>query len=133
MDKVIVLTGAVAAMLATASTLVDAQTLLAEADSRGRLLYETHCIACHTTQVHWRDRKLARDWTGLKEWVARWQTDLGLRWSEQDITEVARHLNQLYYRYPQSSDLRGEVKIEAETTRASRRIDGSPGFVVLQR
>jgi len=30
--------------------------------SRGELLYSTHCIACHTAQVHWRDKKQATDW-----------------------------------------------------------------------
>jgi hypothetical protein len=37
--------------------------------SRGELLYSTHCVSCHTTQVHWRDKKLATDWTGLKAQV----------------------------------------------------------------
>jgi mono/diheme cytochrome c family protein len=77
--------------------------------SRGRLLYETHCIACHTTQMHWRDNKLARDWAGLKAWVGRWQADLGLGWNEQDVVDVARHLNELYYRHPQTSDIVGSL------------------------
>ena len=34
--------------------------------SRGELLYSKHCIACHTAQVHWRDKKLATDWKSLK-------------------------------------------------------------------
>jgi len=29
---------------------------------RGALLYDTHCIGCHTTQAHWRDRRLVTDW-----------------------------------------------------------------------
>lgn len=24
--------------------------------SRGELLYSTHCIACHSTQIHWREK-----------------------------------------------------------------------------
>jgi mono/diheme cytochrome c family protein len=69
--------------------------------SRGELLYSTHCIACHTAKVHWRDKKLARDWISLKTQVRRWQGIEGLKWSDDDIAEVARHLNALHYRYPE--------------------------------
>lgn len=68
--------------------------------TRGELLYSTHCIACHTAQVHWREKKLATDWTSLQSEVRRWQGVLGLGWSNDDIGEVARYLNALYYRYP---------------------------------
>lgn len=27
--------------------------------SRGELLYSTSCIGCHSTQVHWRNKRLA--------------------------------------------------------------------------
>jgi hypothetical protein len=33
--------------------------------------------------------------------VRRWQAAAQLRWSDEDITEVARHLNQRYYRFTQ--------------------------------
>ena len=68
--------------------------------SRGELLYTTHCIACHTTQAHWRDKKIATDWTSLQAQVRRWQGAAGQKWSEPDISEVARYLNTLYYHYP---------------------------------
>jgi mono/diheme cytochrome c family protein len=68
--------------------------------SRGELLYSTHCITCHSTQVHWRDKKLATDWTRLQAEVRRWQEVSGLGWVDNDITEVARYLNVRYYHYP---------------------------------
>lgn len=71
-----------------------------QAQSRGALLYDTHCIACHSTQMHWRDAKAARDWPGLLAQVQRWQASIGLNWSDEDIAAVAAHLNQRYYRYP---------------------------------
>jgi len=80
---------------------------LADADAqpmrhatRGELLYSTHCIACHTAEVHWREKKLVTDWTSLQAEVRRWQAVSGLGWSNEDIAEVARHLNALYYHYP---------------------------------
>ena len=67
--------------------------------SRGELLYTKHCVACHTTQVHWRDKKLATDWQSLQAQVRRWQSATEQNWSEPDISEVARYLNGLYYHY----------------------------------
>jgi mono/diheme cytochrome c family protein len=70
------------------------------APSRGELLYTTHCIACHTTQMHWRNNKLAYDWPSLKVQVGRWQGNAGLQWGDADINEVARYLNDTIYNYP---------------------------------
>ena len=68
--------------------------------ARGRLLYETHCIACHNTQVHWRERREVRDWPSLQTQVARWQASTGLSWSGDDILEVSRYLNDTIYKLP---------------------------------
>jgi len=73
----------------------------AQAQSRGELLYQTHCIACHSTQLHWRDQKAATDWISLKKLVQSWQARAMLQWSEEDILEVTRHLNDKIYHYPQ--------------------------------
>jgi len=67
---------------------------------RGELLYSTHCVACHSTQVHWRDVRLATDWASLRLQVLRWQGNTGLAWSDDDIAAVTRYLNDLYYRFP---------------------------------
>ena len=72
--------------------------------NRGQLLYGTHCIACHTEQVHWRDQRQATDWITLKAQVRRWQAAARLQWSEDDIAEVARHLNDTIYHFPQTTD-----------------------------
>jgi mono/diheme cytochrome c family protein len=68
--------------------------------TRGELLYSTHCIACHSTQVHWRDKKLVTNWTGLRTEVGRWQKSAGLGWGDDDVAAVTRYLNALYYHYP---------------------------------
>ena len=67
--------------------------------SRGEMLYSTHCIACHNAQIHWRDKKLARDWPTLQAEVRHWQKFTNLGWSSEDITIVAQYLNTLYYHY----------------------------------
>lgn len=67
--------------------------------SRGELLYSTHCIACHTEQVHWRDKKLVRGWPSLVSEVRRWQDIDKLGWTRDDIRQVARYLNTIHYHY----------------------------------
>ena len=90
------------AALTGASALSNAQSVPAE--TRGQLLYTTHCISCHTTQMHWRNERQAYDWDSLKVQVRRWQGNASLQWSDGDIAEVARHLNDTIYNYPQTAD-----------------------------
>lgn len=85
----------------TASGAPNAATAQAASDAtRAELLYSTYCVACHNTQVHWREKKIATDWTTLKSQVNRWQAAATLKWGDEEITDVARYLNGLYYRYP---------------------------------
>ena len=90
------------ATLAGGSIAVHAQPVPAQ--SRGQLLYTTHCITCHTTQMHWRNDRQAWNWDSLKVQVRRWQGNAGLQWDEADIAEVARHLNDTIYQFPQTAD-----------------------------
>jgi mono/diheme cytochrome c family protein len=93
--------------LAGLSTLAYAQP--APGETRGELLYSTHCVACHTTQMHWRNDRQAFDWESLKFQVRRWQGNAGLAWSDADIAEVSRYLNESIYHYPQMNDRVGLV------------------------
>jgi mono/diheme cytochrome c family protein len=89
-----------ATLLAFAAVAAHAQS--SPAAGRGELLYTTHCRACHTTQVHWRERKLATDWASLAAQVERWQTNAGLGWSGEDVDAVARYLNARFYHFPET-------------------------------
>jgi len=77
------------------------------APTRGQLLYATHCIGCHNSQMHWRDARIVRDWPGLVTQVRAWQERGKLQWSAEDIQEVARHLNDSIYRLPRPAQPRG--------------------------
>lgn len=77
-----------------------AQAPNAADEGAGALLYSTHCVGCHTAQVHWRDGKVVTNWAGLQAEVRRWQNNIGLGWSEDDIAAVARHLNAIHYHFP---------------------------------
>ena len=69
-------------------------------EPRGKLLYETHCIACHTSKIYWREQKLVTDWGSLKLQVRRWQASIGLGWSEEEIMDVTYYLNAAHYGFP---------------------------------
>ena len=71
-----------------------------DAPSRGQLLYEAHCVQCHTTQVHWREARAARDWPGVRAQVQRWQSQIGEQWPQEDVDAVAQYLNSTIYHYP---------------------------------
>ena len=75
----------------------------AQAQSRGELLYSTHCIACHTTNMHWRDGRAATNWEGVVTQVRRWQGANALSWNEQDVVAVARYLNESFYHFEPSA------------------------------
>lgn len=98
------LRAALLAAAAAASFATHAAPAAPAAPTRGELLYTTHCIACHNSQMHWRDQRLATDWASLRAQVRRWQGVANLGWSDDDILEVARHLNERIYRYPVSGD-----------------------------
>jgi mono/diheme cytochrome c family protein len=67
---------------------------------RGRLLYETYCIACHTTQAHWRDKHIVGSWSDLLYQVTRMQKNAGQDWSSTEISDVAAYLNEIFYKMP---------------------------------
>jgi mono/diheme cytochrome c family protein len=75
-------------------------------ETRGELLYSTHCAACHTSEIHWREKKLATDLDSLKFQVRRWQASIGLNWTEDEITDVVSYLNAAYYGF-QDADQKG--------------------------
>jgi hypothetical protein len=68
---------------------------------RGELLYSTYCAACHGAQMHWRDKKVATSWPTLLAQVRRWQMNVGVAWTEDDVVSVARYLNARFYRFPE--------------------------------
>jgi mono/diheme cytochrome c family protein len=91
-----------ALMIILCCSLVAAPTALAQ--SRGELLYTTHCIACHTTEMHWRDKRSASNWLSLKAQVRLWQDAASLAWTDSDILDVAHYLNATIYRFEQTAD-----------------------------
>lgn len=68
--------------------------------ARGEMLYQRLCNSCHSTEIHWRNQKRVTDWNSLKAQVRRWQDNIGLAWSAEEISDVAQYLNEHYYGFP---------------------------------
>jgi hypothetical protein len=71
------------------------------APERGQLLYENHCLSCHASVVHIRDRHRAGSLVEVREWTRYWARELRLPWSEEEIDDVSHYLDARYYRYEQ--------------------------------
>jgi len=69
---------------------------------RGRLLYDIFCRHCHLTEIHMRLNSKVHSLPDLTRYVRLWSEELQLRWSEEDVADVASHLNRTYYELPWS-------------------------------
>lgn len=72
----------------------------AQADDRGRALYEARCGGCHDRSVHQRSARSATDFAAVRAAVVRWDRETGALWRGDEIDAVARYLNERYYRFP---------------------------------
>lgn len=106
------------ASLLAAPALLATQKTQAQDPERGRLLYETHCIGCHTPSVNKRRNRVAKSWDEVRAQVQRWQRNQSLGWSAADIDSVTSYLDRTYYKF-KSPDL-------------SRRIPPVPGAPAKQ-
>ena len=67
---------------------------------RGRVLYETFCHTCHYERVHERprERSVVKSSTDLRSQVARWSERTRMRFTPQDVDDVAEYLNRSHYK-----------------------------------
>ena len=82
------------AFLGAAAVSLDAN---AQSIERGRQLYENHCRTCHTDQVHGRKNREALSIGDLREIVDQWQSNQGLRWTQEEIDDVVLFLANTRY------------------------------------
>jgi len=67
-------------------------------ESRGQMLYEDHCQACHTSVAHVRETHKARTLKDLEYWVTHWSDELELPWGADEVRDVVDYLNARYYK-----------------------------------
>jgi hypothetical protein len=89
---------------------------------RGGDLYRDNCNACHTAQVHWREKRQVRTWDDLLFQVTRWQRIADLRWSQEEVADVAAYLNAVFYDLPcPAAGCRGRGVTETKGSPVARR------------
>jgi mono/diheme cytochrome c family protein len=111
--------GTILAAFVAAAACMAGSAIAEAAEARGELLYNTYCVGCHTAQVHWRERRQARDWPTLKVEVTRWQKAAGQNLDVADIDALVAYLNGRYYHFPEG-DRRGSGDGEAPSIVALR-------------
>jgi mono/diheme cytochrome c family protein len=68
---------------------------------RGKLLYDTHCVACHYDRIHNRDpsKSLVRSFAGLRVEVTNRARLTGQPFREEDLDDITEYLNHSHYRF----------------------------------
>jgi cytochrome c2 len=79
----------------------------AKADaSSGKLLVEKHCISCHAesfggdgSTIYTRESRKVKTSKGLVAQIRNCNTMIGLKWFEDEELNVAKYLNNTYYKF----------------------------------
>jgi len=73
----------------------------AQDPERGKLLYETHCLACHYERIHTRDPSRSRihSLTALRVEVVDRAAQTGQSFTVDDLDDIAEYLNRSHYRF----------------------------------
>jgi mono/diheme cytochrome c family protein len=74
--------------------------------SAGKALVEKNCISCHAdsfggdgSTIYTRDYRKVKTSKGLVAQIRNCNTMLGLKWFEDEELNVAKYLNQTYYKF----------------------------------
>lgn len=78
-----------------------------DADAKaGKALHEQHCISCHASSyggdgsaIYTREYRKIQTAKGLIAQVRNCNTNIGLKWFEDEELNVAAYLNQHYYQF----------------------------------
>ena len=85
----------------------NANELFAKADAAaGKVLHDKNCISCHASSfggdgsaIYTRDFAKATSAKGLISQVRNCNTNIGLKWFEDEELNVAAYLNKIYYKF----------------------------------
>ena len=72
---------------------------LIEVASRGKLLYENHCMACHESVAQIRVNRRVKALPALQAQVIRWAAYSKLPWGNEEIEDVVQYLDTQYYKF----------------------------------
>lgn len=70
-----------------------------QAESRGQMLYENHCLGCHESVLFIREKRTVRSFPDIRAAALRWAAETKLPWGTEEIDDVTGHLNRTYYHF----------------------------------
>ena len=85
-------------LVAMLATIVFGVTGVAAEDDPAQTLHDTYCIMCHDSQVYTREGRTAHDYDSLRAEVQRWQGNVSLNWSDEQIDMVSAWLARRHYK-----------------------------------
>lgn len=71
----------------------------AEPTHNAQALYEQNCLKCHGAEVYTRPDRKIDSLPALAAQVRRCETNLELRWFDEDVDGVTDYLNRSFYRF----------------------------------
>lgn len=69
----------------------------AQEPDQGEMLYQNHCMECHESTVHVRERTKVVTLADLETFVRHWSEYKRLAWSDAERNSVRDYLNQSFY------------------------------------
>ena len=67
---------------------------------RGQMLYERHCVACHTPAIHARRNPLPMTQDELRMLVDTFRREANIGLTRDEIDDIVEYLNRTRYRLP---------------------------------
>ena len=94
-------------LLCIVSANVSANALFANADvAAGKALHDKNCVSCHASSyggdgsaIYTREYNKVKTSKGLLAQVRACNTNIGLKWFEDEELNTAAYLNQTYYKF----------------------------------
>jgi mono/diheme cytochrome c family protein len=104
MKKLLLLLGLLSCIV---SINANANALFTKADvAAGKALHDNNCISCHASSyggdgsaIYTREYNKVKTSKGLIAQVRNCNTNIGLKWFEDEELNVAAYLNQAYYKF----------------------------------
>lgn len=62
-------------------------------------LYEQNCLKCHGSEVYTRPDRKIDSYPALARQVRQCETNLELRWFDEEVEAVTGYLNRTYYKF----------------------------------
>lgn len=96
------------ALLALVSAVAHADPFAQGDAAIGKQMVQKHCISCHASSfggdgsgIYTREDRIVKDAKGLLARIRTCNTNLGLKWFEDEELHVASYLNKTYYKFEQ--------------------------------